>query len=1483
MLGSSATQQTFASNNSIAVIPQINAEWNYNAFIQPYIVTSTSVTQILSSAFNSTASWTSAYNGIIAATASGVGITSVADTTASALKFTTIKKLDGGSGSAAQNIVSRAVSSSISLAASDQTGLFYKFIFYVKTTGITTSDGFPSRITNASATPTATGSTPYYYRVVGIGANGQTLGIDLEKGSDVVTASTNGTGSVTLRWGADSNSVAYRIYRGISSSVNTAYLTTTSSTSYVDTASNTSVDAYAPAFFDGNVSITPRVIANPNSGSTVISSFIKATNIQTGKLERVESSIPAKIDGWKKVEVWFGAPTDSNISFSSIQLVFDISSEYEYSNVLVDNIELYKITEHDYFLNEYYPAESAFLAMRPGESLMTPGLPSLDRAINKFASSSVTKPVTFGVKSPQVYVAKEFMSPQIQIIPSIYDKFKYYISDKTEKSIQAQYPSYLSINKIVFKYATRFSSLSSGSIVLYTGPSNTPTYISMTSSSFNDSGLTVLYYNGSTWSTSSWTNPPQLTASGTLQNTLNQVRGIGFIGGTTARSSYSNPVDAKGDENKISVIELSPRLELDLSPIVESYSIRKDLTSPNSNGFPLSYINSNSGQISISNIPFYQTSGFGATVFENQAKNATFYGLMRQGVKFTSFLKNTSFGSDLVENVPQFVMYSNTWSINDIGNVDVELFDITKIFAQGSDSPQYFAYQSDLFSIIVDLFAISGFSDYDHDSLKQICSGVTSTSSFWFDESRTIFENLQDILLPHQIGAFIDEYGILRFKSLSQVFNQLSESNFSADFAVTDVLSNVSPTTGSVTYIANILPDSYSESVNEKIGKIVVRYKLTQNNDSPDNNVMNKEASQIYQRTSEFAAQVWKEDTAIGLPSFQLKNSLKINDTYLKFNPSEQFGNNPRLGIPNYSGDLMIGNEIVGYSGMEWSFYPKNYPNLSITKIVYSPSDMAEGVRLLKNAYSASNITSVDYTPTGKIVGLQRGKYGTPVSDHLTADNSTASSTFDFYRFSINDLTKSVMSASSISAFNVDGLMISSSAKEQYNMIIPKNLSGSKYNLFAMDFSVPSSKDYRLKKKKNGRHKKVNEPAPNAFTDIHNAAVGIAFNVPGGAVSMGSGAKFIELYSTQDNTKDHKIKYLMRVYSLQLANGKYNKVLLLNDTPIENVFDGYIHRLSVYVSGGNLSIAINNIKVAQIIGKHIFHAAGRKFGAYFRSLETQSAVMYLDELYADLVDSGSNMTKKSPPVEAYDIGSRYFFTTQPYLNKIVAGDPFYNTSFLYQTFPQALGIKLYDVKHALSPIYSETSQLTAVQYGTDTVADKSNQTVMVLGPVLPTDLRYSNIYSSPFRSKFAVINNTDEVVFLNNPSSDSSATLDIRAKFQKFTEEQVVERVLDPNHANNSIELQTSWLSSSLDANKFIDLIARSSNSFYTDIGITIFGNPLVQVGDFAKLTYSLKRLGYDPADSTVQPIIGLVSSVSQGFNQGVAETQLTIKPLITP
>jgi hypothetical protein len=1516
MLGSASTQQFFASANSIAAVPNVWAEWNYNAFNPPYITLSSITSELSNSVFNNTNYWTnigvgtkSINNIIIGVSGSGVGISNLSDTTASALSFKINSKISLDSTSTSTNtnanlIVGSVISNKFNLSGGDKAGRFYKFVFFVKTTGVNYTNGFTSKIpaTSITATPTSTSAPKktYKYNIIGVNSNNVSLQIDANNINFSKSVTVNTTASVNLSWTADKNATAYRIYRfdAIDSSI-TSYLTTVPSNSYVDDVSKNFPLSYAPATFSSHVFVTPSIQLYDSSNNEVTASgsfYVKTSNTFYGDMISNASSIEAKLDGWTRVEVWFGTPSDSNQNFSQFSLRLDMISEYEKSNLLVDNIELYEITESDYFLNEYYPTESAFKSLRPGESLTYLSLPSDDKIVNKDSITKVTKPVSFAVKNPDNYIYKHGLGPSIQILNAKTDIFKYYISSEKKQEIQAQYNNYMSINKIVIKHLNTYTTPISGSVILYTGPNRTQTKIQLTSSSFNSNGCTVLYYDGTNWSTIPWTSPPQLSSSATFQNVVSNVRGIGFISTNTPSSNpFGDGTTYFVNSARSHIIEISPRLEIDLSQYLISYNVKKELTSGQTSGFPFSYINSNSGNIEFSNIPVY--SGNNAfSVFENSATSGTFTNLLRQGIKFTGFLSPASFQKDFNENIPQFVMYSNGWQVNDIDTVSVDLFDFTKNVLQTQISPTILIKESNLFYIITSMLAASGISDYDYDDLKNVCSTCGDTTLFYADETKTVFENLQDLFIVHQIGGYVDEYGILRFRNLGEIYNQILSASFAPTAVITDSLYTLTSNSASPTYIPNIIPNSYKENINEKIGVIQLRYEKPTMSYSINHNF--NDGSYKYTLNS---PQAYKEIEGKAVGMNYLDDNLTISQNYFYISPNNIVNGNRSIG-ENYSGIGFIGNEIVSFNGFESTFYPQDDSinvDMQISKIIRSKSDIDEGINLILQQFPQAQ--NVGRKLTGKIVGLQRGMYGTTPKDHLLITSSDLNNNFNQYAYDqskgIATLTKQF---GSISVPKNGTLQISNVAVGSYVLLSPKKKSVN-YNLFAIDFSIPFKNDvYTLDgnydsdhllnakkmsyyknittKDKNGKTVTKKSDVPSYYENFPDMSVGIFFNKP----SSGTNGMLLAEIRSGQGKNTSSIKYFLNVYYYN--NSKINYIIK-NQLIGGKFFDGVRHRLALYFENKNLVVALDNVRVASVACDISINSGQNEFGAYLSNHDSeQNSDILLHELYADYVQPVGKPAV-SVPANQYQIQSRYYFTTTENLTNIVKGKYIQNNCYLFQDKPRFQGLAFYDSKFHTAPIVNSTAEIIKIQYGANQSVDVTNAEANLMGPVKQDDLMYSKLLATPFGFKLLISNNCEEFVPLhsstNNSDQSTTPDLQINAHFQTANLAETITRVINPGF-QQSVSLGSKWFNTREDAEKTINILSKAMDTFYVDIGISIFANPLIQVGDYVNLIYSLKGIGYNQNTLSNKPITCLVSSITQGWGQGGEDTSLILKPILS-
>jgi hypothetical protein len=325
-----------------------------------------------------------------------------------------------------------------------------------------------------------------------------------------------------------------------------------------------------------------------------------------------------------------------------------------------------------------------------------------------------------------------------------------------------------------------------------------------------------------------------------------------------------------------------------------------------------------------------------------------------------------------------------------------------------------------------------------------------------------------------------------------------------------------------------------------------------------------------------------------------------------------------------------------------------------------------------------------------------------------------------------------------------------------------------------------------------------------------------------------------------------------------------------------DLFDGVNHRLSVYLSSPYLYIYIDGREITkiQLNGNltSIIPNSTSNFGAFVSCSKNGIASAKLTEIYAanfPVVDGLNNQAD-------FKYLPRYHFNTESFLDNIVHGIQNSVDHYLWQAKPQIRGFKFYDVKHSLSPALPDTASLQKVFYGTATAND--SLTNIIMGRVDSWNASYSKIAMTPFRSRFAVVNNHNQIIWLKAPGDNignlTIFPLQIQANYQFLTNQIVLEKVIDRKYANTSVQMTTDWIQGENDATRILLDSASLLTGFHKEISIQVFGNPLIQIGDFCKFTYSLKRMG------TQSPSYYFVKTVTQSYNNGLT-TQLILKPMI--
>jgi hypothetical protein len=534
---------------------------------------------------------------------------------------------------------------------------------------------------------------------------------------------------------------------------------------------------------------------------------------------------------WTKIESYIGSI--SEITSFVYNMTYSPLAEASASGYLYFTTpQVQETTFFDYQYGTTWPTDSVFSSFRPGESYICTGnngyalgsggapFTSTYRKINNSSilngySTAFSMPVSPVISTPNFLpLASEQPVYKSSLLTDI-SSYKYYVSSNSmDDSISAIYNIPIMMNKLVLKFNV-FLGIPDISISI-TKSDNT---IIEAIGTPDNNGVLTFYLVGDVASTNRWSSSamPTINDSGSVTDFIN-VKKITITKTDSApRSEFDmNNVNVIQDSYSMQLIEVSPRLELDLSNLVLDLSTNKTLDSKDT-AMPISSLVTDDASITFSGLPFGDISS-PVPVFSNISNYSStqLKGLFRKNVKFYVNYKLISYANwasagETISNtvIPGGIFYSDSWQQDDIDRVVVQCFDITR-YLQNLPASDYVSQFKSAFETITNILDLSGFTDYDIDSLYSACMDAHTpvSISYYYCNSKdtTLAEALNQLFLPYQIAAYIDNFGIMRFISLTNIMQKASVSE---DITLND---------------SDVISGGYTIVNKSKPGKLSLRY-----------------------------------------------------------------------------------------------------------------------------------------------------------------------------------------------------------------------------------------------------------------------------------------------------------------------------------------------------------------------------------------------------------------------------------------------------------------------------------------------------------------------------------------------------------------------------------------------------------------------------------------------------------------------------------
>lgn len=693
------------------------------------------------------------------------------------------------------------------------------------------------------------------------------------------------------------------------------------------------------------------------------------------------------------------ASSDSlkNIFKQQKSIKADVGCEIEYNmNSLIDGITVVSATPDNTYTSQIsgWPLGKAnpYKKLFPIDSILKPFRP-VQSGIKYF----VFLPNDTVANSFSPYRALQYPGTQPRLYyPGVTTQYKYWLGAKDANiNITVNYlttgllgnKSALS-NKIVIRFE-KYHVLPTTYSLIITKSDNTTQSVGPLSTPAD--GNIELNYNGTSWT------------QGALSEPVSYASPI-FI--KSINLTAINP----GGGKVIGVIEVSARLVKDISSDIVKIDIQKESSSSAEDILPVGFVSANSinldlvkyNQSVMQTIPYNRLSTAFDPSLIYMAKNAE----VRPYFKIYHSGATTVSGS--YDKVKQGMFYINDFNISSYGDTTVFALDGSK-YLMDTLCPDIICEDYPVTAILRRLLDSVGFANYNFNLNTTLDVSVPQISYWWTDDSKTVWESVQELCRDIQMNAFFDENNVLQFYSRDYIYDNARTKQW--DF--------YNEQEGSV--LPNIIEFVQKDIVGANFVKVLWDAAITSN----------------YTGTS---GDLWRAPTAF-LSAGGLLSSLTQSETgYLTIDTKSLDVYAQQQSFYNFSGFVLIDSEVIEYDGIEYDLTLLN--GTKQTQLIKSSSDVNKYRALCKAGYyDASNPADTAYfKPSGRYKIKKRGALGTVATAHSAQGEN------------LNNWTPVQVSWDSKQPSTAE-TTVAPSGLDLYYTLRPKQIS---LNSVALDFVVPS-------------------------------------------------------------------------------------------------------------------------------------------------------------------------------------------------------------------------------------------------------------------------------------------------------------------------------------------------------------------------------------------------------------------------------------------
>ena len=972
-------------------------------------------------------------------------------------------------------------------------------------------------------------------------------------------------------------------------------------------------------------------------------------------------------------------------------------------------------------------------------------------------------------------------------------------------------------NKIAIKFETSHGKPTSWNLKTV-GLSGTESTI-FTGTTCPDNGVVDLYYNGTTWSTTEFTSP---TAGVDIAGLKLQVNSISESGGY------------------LGIIEISPKYVIDVSSRLVSFSISKNSSDSINGLIPVGDVTANSINLSIN--------AFDQSYAYHDKKKA----FDKTKVNLYNNIKLYPFVNVGNEKVKLGVFYTDAFSVGEFGEIDITGLDGAKEL-QYINAPDIVCKEMSSVAIIRRLLDGVGFTNYNFNLSTEDTSSISPL--YWYtDNTKTVWQHIQDLCKDTQMIAVFDENDVLQFYPRDYIFkNKATQFKFRYNKSGSN--------------LSNISQLSLENVPSVKSVKVIYSPQLS--------SAYLASAEMVYRSSVTMLGAAALVDSLPAVAPSDTNSSGEVSPNgVVKLEPVIISGNDKL--IYSQTGYLLIDKEIIEFDAVEYQYVEiatatynsaiNKYVGISKAKWITSDSDISKYQGL-----AAPNT----FEPTGRYRIKSRNAFGIvsatdtkslthEVSTKALADewagtkwNSTAGTfTPSQYVFQLTnmtpDTTNNLVNPVSRSFMTLTAPNVTSTPNTD-PALPPKYTNNTVYSMATINANYTGKKNFIIGT--NMYFPLIKDPKTKEITGNQRTLAGVAFSL-----SSNNSSGYMLTMGTSQNTNVDKAYKDINFY--KIVDGKPVSMITSqkdeDGTIITNINGGELYRVDIKATDQTINgqasrvfkIMVNNKQFSVVDTTPL--TLTNKIG-----LVSLQGIAAFDYVYASAISDEDFVSNNYFSIYHGFLGSGSFIVKN--FSDFVfdkGPDPEYPV-WVKEFGPVARELRRVQSRYANAPVFPRYPILV------------QNPDVSIVGSSLDS-----------YTMDVFVMNNTGAFTPLDNGAERQFIVVgDYLGPNDPY--EYMDPKLTDADKAEQ-IGFESVWIQKESEAKNLADWITKQWSNQQRVLTIDTFINPILQIGDVVEVSYPLNNL-YSSED-TNPPYVGkyVVLGLDTTYGDDPATTTVTCRSIYT-